>query len=912
MMSFLQRFAQSLLQRHPEGLHEVAVVLPSERAGLYLQRYLAQEHGGALWSPDILGVGAFLERTAELRQGQTMELLFLLYHTYTALRGPDADSLDRFLEWAPATLRDLSEVDAHLLELDALYKDLRNYHELEDWSFRLGELSPAQQRANTEWRATGNLHRAFQERMLSIGMGTSGFVARTSAERTRQQCLLPWTMIHFAGLNALDPATTATIAQLQEQGRATVAWDADTFYLDASEQEAGLFLRRSIAALGPGTLPPQNGILGRERHIHLVQAPHPLAQLAYVAQYLAELTPENRAKTAVVLAQEDLLLPLLERLSPDTAPVNVTMGHPLKALPIHGFTEAYLELATHAGSSGFLVDRCIPLFSHPFVQEGAPTTKIISALHENQRTTVEGDVITNMVHASGSAHAATIIRALNAALAPTDMATGLSALLDWASVAAPVDPLIQEQIQLAGNLQVRMDSLLRNAGIAPPDIRAYRAIRERLVREERMDFLGQPLQGLQVMGLLETRTVDHERLIMVGLNEGMLPRSETSSTWIPFDLRRHHGLPLPADAAAISAYNFQRAMQFPNQVEWVFCSGDEKKPGEPSRFVAQWRREVVGRARTSLSCTTVAAPVVVRGMRSIHVPKNEFVQRKLRTLFHRGLSPSALGAWLRCPLDFYFKYVAGIKEDDPGDGQLRSDVLGNAIHSTLQHLYAPAIGQQLIPSFIAEARERAQWILSDELAKAIPRAALDHGHPRLRREMAAKALDAHLESEQQRCASTPTVLMAVELEVEASLYNGVRLKGRCDRIIMQDGLLTVLDVKTGKVDSDQIKLPSLDRTAIKPDRQYALQLLIYLWAYLRQHPEVHQASAGVISLQRPSQEHDLRLTIGDEVVVGRQRLPAIEGLLAHLVEELLDPAIPFAHDPKSNYCTCCVGGIIES
>ncbi|HRF78755.1 MAG TPA: hypothetical protein PL070_01580, partial [Flavobacteriales bacterium] len=246
MVPFLQRLAEALLERHPHDLEDVAVVLPGKRAGLHLRKYLAEAHGGALWSPDIMDVGNFVQRVSGLQQGNSMELLFQLHRTYVELRGAAADPLETFLEWAPTTLRDLSEVDAHLLDLDILYKDLRAYHELDEWSFNLGELSPGQQRTNAEWRATGELHRLFHERMRATGLATSGFVARISAEITSHPIALPWKKIWFAGLNALDPATTSTIKNLQDQGRAEVAWDTDTHYLADQRQEAGRYLRRSI------------------------------------------------------------------------------------------------------------------------------------------------------------------------------------------------------------------------------------------------------------------------------------------------------------------------------------------------------------------------------------------------------------------------------------------------------------------------------------------------------------------------------------------------------------------------------------------------------------------------------------------------------------------------------------------
>lgn len=906
MVPFLQRLAEALLERHPHDLEDVAVVLPGKRAGLHLRKYLAEAHGGALWSPDIMDVGNFVQRVSGLQQGNSMELLFHLHSTYMELRGDAADPLETFLEWAPTTLRDLSEVDAHLLDLDTLYKDLRAYHELDEWSFNLGELSPGQQRTNAEWRATGELHRLFHERMRATGLATSGFVARISAEITSQSIALPWKKIWFAGLNALDPATTSTIKNLQDQGRAEVAWDTDTHYLADQRQEAGRYLRRSIKDLGEGVLPPQSGIATTERRIRLVETPHPLAQAAYAAQRLSEMSAEERSKTAVVLAQEDLLLPLLQRMPAHIGPVNVTMGIPLTTLPVHGLTECFFEVLDQTTPTTCSVHALIALFAHPFLRENGPTERILDALRGQARLHIEHDELRALITDANSTFLPVVPFMLHVAEHQAMTGNALTNLLDHAHNTAPDDPLVREQLFLMARVQQRLNRLLDRSGIPAPSLRAYRTIRERVLREERLAFLGEPLKGTQVMGLLETRTVDHERLIFIGVNEGTLPRSEAPTSWIPYDLRRHHGLPLPSDAEAVTAYNFQRAMQLANHVEWTVSTGDGKEPGEPSRFIAQWQHEVIGQTRTTLETARVSPRSTARGVPPIHVEKDEHIQQRLRQLCAKGLSPSALGTWLRCPLDFYFRYIVGVRDKDVVDGRLGSDVLGDAVHNALQHLFTPMVGHVLEPQRITEASTHALRSLEDQLAQHLPRTALEFGHYRLRKEMAGKALETYLKAESQRCSSQPTRIEAIELEVKATLSNGVLLKGRCDRIDTREGRITVLDVKTGAVREIELRLPDLERDTVTADRRYALQLLIYLWAYLRENQHVEQASAGVIPLQRPSNAAGDRLRVGGEEVITRQQLPVIEALLVQLTNELLDPNIPFTHDPNSDYCRCCV------
>lgn len=924
MQPFLERLAELLLEHHRDELDRVAVVLPGKRAGLHLRKHLAKCSGTALWSPEVLDMGGFLQRTASLgtahptlQQGGSVEMLFLLYEAYQKIAGPTAEPFAEFMEWGPTSMRDMSEVDSHLLDHAALYRDLTEYHELEEWSFRLGELSPGQERLNKQWRNTGPLHAAFEGLMRERGVATSGHIARRAAEFLAVDNVeLPWKKIWFAGLNALDPASTKVIRTLLDRDLAHVAWDADEHYLNDVRQEAGRYLRRSIKDLGPGLVPPQKGIMQQRRTVRNVAAPNAYAQTTYVAQRLAALTIEERAKTAVVLAQEDLLLPLLQQMPADIGPLNVTMGIPLKSLPVHGLTEAFLALhAAQRADGSMLLEDLERLWGHPFLHEGHRTARSFQQLRALGTVRVHLKEVIAIATSNGAAHVVEMSKCLE----PIGQSTNLipsrcNALFNWAKNSAPRDRSIQEQLFQMARLQQRLDHALQRSGAPSFDLRTYSSIREKLLREENVTFLGEPLRGLQLMGVLETRALDHERLILLSVNEGIFPKTTAVQSWIPYPLRKHYKLPLPSDAEAISAYHFNRAMQKACTVELVHSTSDDAE-GEPSRFLAQWKHEVVGKGvphiggegGTTWTEHVASAPAKVRAELALIVKKDAAVMDRLRTLCERGLSPSALGTWLACPLDFYFKYGLGIRQTDVADGTLGSDVLGDAVHHVLQTLFIPFIGKELTPEGIAGMIPMVDQGLTDRLAEQFPRDVLSHGHFRLRLEMAGHALRKYLETEKNRCSTERTELVAVELEVKGTLPNGVLLKGRCDRIDLRNGLYTVLDVKTGAVRGEDLRITSLDREHLDKSRRFALQLLIYAWAYMEQNTSVPEVIAGVLPLQRPTQAEGEFLKVAKEAVIRRDQLETISDLLNGLVNELLDPDIPFVHDPKSLYCVCCVG-----
>ncbi len=858
----------------------------------------------------MLDMGSFMEQISGLRQGQTMEMLFLLYEAHKAVDGERAAPIAEFMQWSPITLRDFSEVDAHLLDLEQLYRDLRSYEEIESWSLRLGELSKGQQRLINQWRNTGLLHQEMVRRMNAAGIGTSGSIARHASDLARTSKLkLPWRMVWFAGLNALDPASTAVMKLLRTEGKARFAWDADVFYLDDHDQEAGIYLRRSIDALGPGDIPPVDLIHTLPRRFRSIAVPSKVAQAKYAAQYLKELPLEERTSTAVILADEDLLMPLLESLSPDIGPINITMGMPLASLPVHGLTEAFIQLHTKATATGHELDALERLLLHPFLHQGAATSQTIAELRTLQLTRPDMDVILQIASEQGLYAPLE----LGQAITPLETRTAIefperfNALLAYAKQIRSNDQLVQEQLFRMAKLQRRLHLALARASASDIDLKSYAELRKRLVREEQLAFFGEPLQGMQIMGFLEARAIDHTHVLLLGANDGTLPRNTPQQSWIPFEVRRAYKLQLARDSESITAYHFHRLAQHATDLRSVYDT-DEKRAGGPSRYIAQWKHELDRTSGTVFEHESISAPFPARRSLPISVAKDDLVLGRIGEILKKGLSPSALGTWLTCPLDFYYKYVLKIRTAEEVDEKLGSDVLGDAVHGVLEDLFTPFKDIELNAVELREIATGAEQALYTKLSKKFPDSTLDQGYFKLRIAMAGQAMSKYIHAEADRVTHQPSTVLDLEVEVQAALPDGTVLKGRCDRIELREGIHHILDLKTGSVQANDLVLRTLERDALNADRRFALQLMIYAWCYMMQNPLVPLVRTGIIPLQRASQSDGLFLKVMNTEDITRDMLPKIGSLLGSLVNELRDPTIPFTHDANALYCECCVVG----
>lgn len=919
MEPFLHHVARLLLADHGHDLARVAVVLPSQRAGIHLRRHLATIAGGPLWSPQLMTANGLAEHISGLRVAAGIELLFEAFAVHRTLEGRHGTTFDEFLQWAPIALRDISEADAHLVPLEGFYRDLRNWEEL-DWSFNDQPLSKGQERMVHYWAMQGELHRRLNERLRATGRGTAGLVEREAAALAAEAASRTgWTKVWAVGLNALDPAQLATFRALRQQGLLEVAWDADVHYLDDPGQEAGDALRTAMRALGPGRVAPVDGLRTAPRTITVITVPNTIAQVHVAAAELAATPPEQRDRTAVVLADEQLLMPLLDALPPAIGAVNVTMGLPLHALPVSGLINALLDLhRDHREGRGLRTADVDRLLRHPMLARGPALPHLLRALDAvrgTRRAFMPGPSIVQCLQGAGETLLLQADRMLGApATTGEEIAERVLGTIAWASEACTGDRLAQEQLFLTARIVQRTKALCALHGIAP-DATTFAGILQRLLREERIGLFGEPLSGVQVMGMLETRALDLDRVIMLSVEEGVVPPPQGDRSFIPFELRRAHGLPLRNEHEAVSAYHFHRALQRTSTVTLTRSTGEGSQGA--SRFLLQLAHEKELRKATTLIERTLQAPVPARHALPLQVVKDDRALDLMRTWLERGLSPSALGAWLSCPLDMYFTYVLRLRDTEDAREMIAPDLLGTALHETIEAVYKPLLGRLLAPAMLEEAARAAPDELAQRLHALVGAEALVSGQPLLQHGMARQALLAYIQAERGRLADGERIEpIALEdpfrVPLDGALEEfgvNVHLTGRIDRVERRDGMHVILDIKTGRVHEQDLKLKDLDLATLRPDKHgYALQLLMYTYAHFVKHPEVEVVKAGLVPLQRASASGGLFLQVGDDTLLHRSMMPAMADLLRACVAGMLDTNEAFTHRPESRYCRFCADG----
>ena len=300
---------------------------------------------------------------------------------------------------------------------------------------------------------------------------------------------------------------------------------------------------------------------------------------------------------------------------------------------------------------------------------------------------------------------------------------------------------------------------------------------------------------------------------------------------------------------------------------------------------------------------------------TVSLVKDEAALKAMRKKLEDGLSPSALGDWLRCPLDFHFKHVLKLKESEEIDVRIAPNVLGEALHATVEAIYRPLLGKPLQEASLLEAIGTIEAMLMGRLGEEMAEDQLAHGQPLLQVRMAVHAAQRFLRNEAE-AVRNGAVITPVDLEVplkqrletaSAAIGSPVFLKGRLDRVDRLDGLVRILDLKTGKVDPADLSVKELSLEGFIGKKRYAAQLLVYAWLYLMDHPELEALQTGILPLQRAASSEPLTMKMPEGTTVTKAMLPVIEELFTQFILRMMDPAVPIVHDPQSKYCTFCLG-----
>ncbi len=880
MIPFLQRVAETAASCGVP-LHRVGIVLPTRRAERSLRRHWGQDQ--PLLSPSVWAIEEVMADLAGIPAASPTEQLLSLFSAHRQVAGAHADPLDEFLRWAPTVLRDLGELDRHGADAQAALRELREIEALGEWG--LEEPTELMQRRLGLWRQLPELYAAYHEALGGQGLTTPGMQFRRASPPPQGPGEADWTTwtrrhgvdrLFFAGFNALTPPEEALLRSAHLHLGAQALWDADRHYLDLEVHEAGEALRDLAKRLPEGLTAdlrnaPAHWATGTQ-HIEIVSASRHLGVAQSVGALLEEWGPEAARETAVVLGDESLLVPVLQALPEGIEEANVTMGLPLNLTLPYAGVEVFLQLhEAREQNRGSYPRRLLEAtLIHPFSAMMLGDASVLVRAQNELRRARRAHWSSGQVAALLEGHDSLWRPADDPRTLVDDLAKRTAA---WLSVPRPAwegEPA-RSVLQILERLRAMLPGEVLSIGSV---LRLYRS----LASESPVAFFGEPFNGLQIMGLLETRALDFKRLIVAPLNEGVLPQGRSTASFLPFDLRKAYGLPLPQDRESVAAYHLYRLMQRAETVVMVTNSeSDGLGKGEPSRWVRQAQLELARYPGVTVTDRRLNWPLRPDQFQpaGADVPTGPEVWPVVaEALQRKGLSPTGFQRFLEDPYLFLVRNVLEIQEESRTHDRVAADALGTALHFVHEQLYKTWQAEGIW------ALDRVEAWTHEGINKEMP-SSLDTGYPMLTRQIALHMAQAWSEAEGQRNEDDREQafeVVGVEQKLEAPLtldFGVVPLKGAADRIERwADGRLVVVDLKTGTVDEASTRCKSLDELK-KPSKAKGFQLMTYAWMLGQLHPEATEFQVGIAPMRRP---HDtvLWFALNKRSLLHRADLDAFE------------------------------------
>jgi RecB family exonuclease len=887
---FLDHLADRIAESPEDQWKSHLVILPSQRAGLHLRHALIRRANKAFIHPHILTTESFVRELSGSRRIDPVRELSMLFSAYCATH-QRPEGFDAFMKWAPLFLSDLNEADRHLAPMAELYRFTSDVKRLERWSAEEEEDRTDMIRSYLHfWERLDDMRCTFQELCQMSGLIPQGLAYRMAAEGFSQ--LWPeWKKsqgverIWIAGLNALNKAEEEIFAALRKE-ECVFLFDLPEI-LGAGGQEAGQFIRQYLKweKTSAQQITPSDHI----REWTISSTPGQQEQYALVREILEGLIEEKGMgvleRTALVLTEESDLLPALSALPEAVKKVNITMGLPLKDHPMTQIISRLMQLLASDWQTGASADllRDLVLSLHPLVGPGVftePEWALGSRIDRSEW---------KQFWTNGRA------TELNME-PPPEPVTGALELGTWLVARLPEGmnkSCLEEILQQLKELQRLQKEILKENG---SDIKDVERLFRLLMKDAQLDFRGEPLEGLQIMGILESRALEFDHVLFTSLNEGCLPKGRPVQSMFPYELRKAHGLPDHGEKDSIYGYHFLRLLARSKRAWMIYSMGsDGVQASEPSRFLLQIRHEWTKWYDSQLQLDSevrIAPPSAPQAEERI--AKTPAILDSLDRLRERGFSPSALNRYLKNPIDFYLNYCSGIREPKR-KGRLDSLGMGLVFHEAIDRFFKPFLQQELNAELLELEKKRIPACLEEACEKYEVSAERLSGTERLAFDLLPVLVEksVHLDITLLRKGHT-IELLALEESLSASLNERLTIKGKVDRIDRVDGVVRVIDYKTGNISS----LGITDAEQLT-DGEHAAAFQLMIYALMAQGRFPDEEFNACIYLTKEWSKGPKNLSFGENkektYSIDADRLIAFRKQLIDLIEEILDPTVDFVH-----------------
>ncbi|MBQ0022026.1 MAG: PD-(D/E)XK nuclease family protein [Prevotellaceae bacterium] len=780
MYSFLKHVANHIYDEMNGNFQNTTIVFPNKRATLFFNQYLWEKSNGkTMWTPEYTTISELFTLLSKNNIADPIFLICRLYEVYLQHFPGTEKSFDELYPLLEMMLADFEDVDSNLVPADKIFRNVSELQELTDYSFleqeqidainhffnglKWSEETEQKQKFSNLWNKLFSIYSDYSkallkddDKMMYEGMLKRSVIESISSDKKTDisSCLSSSTYA-FVGFNVLNKAEHELFKFIKQNKQTYFYWDYDMSYCSGRPYthsrthgfEAGMFITENIKDFGSAFDSSCDVYknMSKPKKITFIQSPTENAQSRYISRWVEEtIKPGDVLRdSAIVLCNENILQPVLHSIpktingdNNEKVSLNVTMGYPLSETPVYSLVQALLELQLRGRtkSNAWRYKQVSAVLKHPYIRRmsGGQANKTLFELTTKNTIFPTNEVFKDhtlfsqiFVHKTGielTRYLADILSNASDGLPTSSRNNDFNSQLYKESTFAAYTA-----INRMHNLQEDMPELQKLS-----DATISRLVCQMLQRTT-IPFHGEPANGLQVMGFLETRNLDFKNVIMLSAGEGQMPRANKRPSLIPYSLQMAFGMTTVDKEVSIYAYYFYRLLQRAENITILWNSSTEDgHKGEMSRFLMQLlvEAEHIFDKEQEIDFLSFTTPSESMQKPIINIEKNEEIMRRLHLRFdlsteqtlewiekHKDnkhqllLSPSAILCHMKCPLQFFFKYIAGLRPDNDVSEDIDDAVFGDIFHYVMEHIYQPLINRSLTSSFLKDLANNEIYIM---------------------------------------------------------------------------------------------------------------------------------------------------------------------------------------------------------
>ena len=853
MITFLEE-TLAKIKEETSALSELVIILPSKRACGFLLNHLKSSADKTFFPPKISSIEDFIQEISNLKIIDPTELLFESYKVYLkVISNQEKDSFEVYSSWATPLLNDFNEIDRHLISTNSFFNYLSTIKNINHWGVQ-NEQTQLVKNYLKFWNSLPSFYDLLRTELIHKNQGYQGLIYREAAENIEYYKSNSSNKTHiFIGFNALNTSEQTIIQELLEVDQTRIYWDIDQFFYNDKIHNSSYFIRKYMSTWSffkSNSIAYISDNYSSHKNIDIIEAQKNISQVKYIGDLLSKLNISELNQTAVVLADENLLIPLLHSIPKNVEKVNITMGISLKQFPITDFFILLITLHNSATEQYHFKD-VVTILNHPITSKIYPdSSSIIERITANNLTYLSIDKLLALSSDKERPPLRLLFSSWN-----NNSARGLSVCLEIIDFFKNTNSLSIERAALYQVFNVfKKIEALNNKFEHFTSVKIFQQLFSEIINTTTIDYQGDAYNGLQIMGVLETRVLDFKNIIVASLNEGVLPSGKSNNSYITNDLKKEYHLPTYTEKDAIYTYHFFRLLHRAKNITLLYNNfSDGLSTGEKSRFISQIEFEENPRHKIRKS---IISPAILNHKEELRsVEKTDDIIQKIKQIAKEGFSPSSLTSYIRNPIDFYLQRVLKINQNKTVEETVAANTLGTIVHDTLEVFYKPLEGKNLKLDVLEAMKIKIASEIEKQFKKTYRDGIYDKGKNLIIFEVAKQFILNFINYEINDIKKGNEIRI---LKIESKLAfdfppneldSVIRVKGKVDRMDEYNGTLRIIDYKTGVVEPRDLEISDWD--TLTSDYKYSKALQVLAYALMaNQTSNYENIEAGIISFKR--------------------------------------------------------------